>query len=152
MGFFKVVKKGITAGWKVSSWVGTDQIKGNVGAIKDLASAAFIANQKNAKAPKKETFEQCLRRLGISEAALQKRIKNSGQIILMCSLLSIPMALYTLYMFYSGYYLSGFVCLMLTAVLLAYSFREHFNRFQMQQRRLGCTFQEWSQSFSKGKK
>lgn len=151
MGFFKVVKKGITAGWNVSSWVGARQIKGNIGAIKELANDAFLT--KKAKEPiKKETFEQCLKRLGISEAVLQKRIKNSTQIIIMCSLLSVPMAIYTLYMFSSHFYLSSFVCAMLTLLLLTYSFREHFNRFQMKQRRLGCTFQEWRQALLNPKK
>ena len=63
---------------------------------------------------------------------------------MICGLLTIPMLAYAVYVFHSGFYLPGFVCLMLTALAGAHCFREHFNRFQMRQRRLGCTFQEWA--------
>ncbi len=142
MGAIKIVKKSIARGWNVTGWVGAKQIKNNTLLIKDLAKSALMV-QSNDTHPKKESFDQAMRRLNMTEADLQKRIKTATQLIFFCGLLSIPMAAYTLYIFMSHLYLSGFVCLMLTFLLLSYAFREHFNRFQMLQRRLGCTFQDW---------
>jgi intracellular multiplication protein IcmV len=144
MGVMKIVKKGVSAGWNVSAWVGAKNIKQNSLLLKDLAQAAFATDKTSqANAPKKETFAQAVRRLNLTEEALKRRIKSSTLIIRFCGALIIPMLIYTLYMFKSGFYLSSFVCLMLTFLAAAYTFREHFNRYQMLQRRLGCTFEEW---------
>ena len=142
MGAIKIVKKSIARGWNVTGWIGAKQIKNNTLLIKDLAKNAFIV-ESNEPSHSKESFGQAMRRFNMSEADLQKRIKMATQLIIFCGLLSIPMAGYTIYIFMSHLYLSGFVCLMLTFLLLSYAFREHFNRFQMLQRRLGCTFQDW---------
>jgi intracellular multiplication protein IcmV len=142
MGAVKIIKKSVAAGWSISTWIGTKQIKSNALLIKDLAKSAFSPSDQGAPV-KAETFAQAMRRLGMTEADLQKRINASTKIIFFCGILIIPMLAYTVYIWMSHFYLSSFVCLMLTFLLSAYSFREHFNRFQMRQRRLGCTFSEW---------
>ncbi len=145
MGAFQVIKKGVAAGWNFSAWLGAKNIKDNALLIKDLSQSAFKSGKAEPdSAPKKETFAQAMKRLNIDEAGLKKRIRSSGQVIFFCGVLTIPMLAYTIYMFMSGFYLSSFVCLMLTALLGAYTFREHFNRYQMRRRRLGCTFAEWA--------
>jgi intracellular multiplication protein IcmV len=144
MGAFQVIKKGVAAGWNFSGWVGSKNIRQNALLIKDLSKAAFTPGREQAEsAPKKETFAQAMQRLNITEAGLQKRIRASTQVIYFCGVLVIPMLAYTFYMFKSGFYLSTFVCLMLTLLLGAYTFREHFNRYQMRRRKLGCTMAEW---------
>jgi intracellular multiplication protein IcmV len=144
MGALQVIKKGVVAGWNFSAWLGVKTIKQNTSVIKDLSKAAFVPGKTQNRGPEKETFAEAMRRLNLTEASLQKRIKASTQIIYLCGGLMLPMFGYTIYMFMSGFYLSTFVCLMLTALSGAYSFREHFNRFQMRQRRLGCTLSEWA--------
>lgn len=143
MGAVKIIKKSVAAGWNVSSWVGTKQIKNNAFLIKDLAKSVFTP-AKDSSGVKVETFAQAMRRLGMTEADLQKRIKASTNLIFFCGLLTIPMFAYTIYIWMSHFYLPSFVCLMLTFLLAVYTYREHFNRFQMRQRRLGCTFLEWA--------
>lgn len=144
MGVMKIVKKGVSAGWNVSAWVGAKSIKRNTLMLKELSQTAFATQKPSSKEPKKETFEQAMRRLNLTEEALKKRIKSSTLVIRFCGILTLPMLIYTLYMFKSGFYLSSFVCLMLTFLAAAYTFREHFNRFQMLQRRLGCSKAEWA--------
>ncbi|GEM_PF-525618 len=144
MGVFNIVKKGISAGWNVSGWLGVSNIKKNAVLIKELSKDTFNVKKTKQGEPKQETFTEAVKRLNLTEQDIQKRIKASGQIIFFCGLLTIPMAAYTLYMFMAGFYLSTFVCVMLTALLLAYCFREHFNRFQMLQRRLSCSIGEWA--------
>ena len=115
MGAFQVIKKGVAAGWNFSAWLGTKNIKDNALLIKDLSQSAFKPGKADADSePKKETFAQAMKRLNINEAGLKKRIRASGQVIFFCGILTIPMLAYTIYMFMSGFYLSSFVCLMLT--------------------------------------
>ena len=143
MSKMKILKKTITAGWDVSAWVGLKQISRNASLIKDMAKSVFATQDQASIAKKGETFGQAMKRLGLSEADLQQQIKKSTQIIFFCGLLSIPMLAYTVYIFWSQFYLSGLVCSMLTFVLFAYAFREHINRFRLQQRRLNCSLREW---------
>lgn len=142
MGFMQVVKKSVSAGWNFTGWVGLGQIKQNASMVKNLSKEVFTI-PKPAAAPKRETFEQCVRRLGLTEQDIQKRIKTCTQTLWMCLALGVLLLGYMVYIFMAGFYLSSFVCLMLSFMVFAYSFREHFHRFQMQQRRLGCTFQQW---------
>jgi intracellular multiplication protein IcmV len=142
MGAKSIIKKGLVAGWNVKAWMGTDQIVRNGKTIKNLFVQA-VAKPAAEKEMKKETFEECIQRLQITEEGLQQKIKKSGQAALLYLLLSIPMVAYTIYIFSTGFTLSGFVCLMLSFLLLVRAFREDFNRFQMKQRKLGCTVQEW---------
>jgi intracellular multiplication protein IcmV len=143
MGVKNVVKKTVVQGWNFPQWLGMGQIKGNAVLIKDLAKATFNPEKHEAAKIGSETFEQAMRRLNMTEKDLQKRIQSSTQIIYFCGLLSIPLLAYTIYIWSLHFYLPSFVCLMLGFLLFAYAFREHFNRFQMRQRRLGCTFYEW---------
>ena len=71
MGFFEVVKKGVTTGWNFSAWIGTKDIKKNAVLIKELSQSAF-SPEKRGQGPKKETFEQAMQRLKMTEANLQK--------------------------------------------------------------------------------
>ncbi len=143
MGFKSVVKSSFVRGWNFKAWLGVNTIVQNGKTVKNLFVNAVSSKPQTDKIIKNETFSDCMKRLNINEAALQKKIKTSGQAALLCLLLSIPMIGYTVYIFNSGFYLSGFVCLMISFLLLSRAFREHFNRFQMQQRKLGCTAGEW---------
>lgn len=143
MGVLGVIKKSVAAGWNVSAWLGLKQIKQNSKLIKELTTDLKSVGKTKGSEPLAETFEQALRRLNMTEADLQERMKKSDQIILLCGILTIPTLAYAIYLFCTAFYLSSFVCVMLTILLVAYTFREHFNRFQMRQRRLGCHFQEW---------
>lgn len=150
MGFKKTVKKGLLSGLNPMRWVGYEQISGNAKTIKDLVNGLIRKPAKNAT--HEETFEECLHRFNLTEADVKKRMKNAFRIVIFCLSLSVAMIGYTIYLFVQGLPLSAFVCIILTLVLLAYAFREHFNYFQMKQRRLGCTFKEWFTCTFKGSK
>ena len=125
MGALKVIKKSIAAGWNVSAWVGTKQIKSNALLIKDLAKSAFIPCRSSRAAAQKGNFAQAMRRLGMTEADLQKRIKTSTKLFFSAAAEYPDAGLYRLYI-YVDFYLSSFVCLMLTFLLSAYSFSRTF--------------------------
>ena len=152
MGFRRIMKKGLSSGLNPFRWVGMEQIKGNGRTISDISKKLFKTNNHSQATPPK-TFADAMRRYGLTEAALQKRMKSSLRLAYFCVALSVVMIAYTIYLFASHLVLSGFVTTMLALLLWAYAFREHFNYFQMKERRLGCTFQEWfTSTFTKGSK
>lgn len=151
MGFKNAMKKGLFSGLNPLRWMGMEQIKGNGQTIGQITKRLFDASDSSKKNPPK-TFEEAMERYKLSEADLQKRMRSSLRLVYFCLGLSVLLIIYTLYLFFSHLVLSGFVTIMLTLLLWAYAFREHFNYFQMKQRRLGCTFREWFISTFKGSK
>ncbi|AAO91145.2 type IVB secretion system protein IcmV [Coxiella burnetii] len=150
MGFKNTVKKGFFSGLNPMRWVGYEHIASNAKTIRNIVDN--IIEKPTAASSQKETFEECLRRFNLTEEDIKKRMKNALRIVIFCLALSFGMAGYTVYLFVHGLPLSAFVCVILTFVLWAYAFREHFNYFQMKQRRLGCTFKEWFTCTFKGSK
>lgn len=144
MGLKNVVKKGLFSGLNVKRWAGVDQIKQNGVIIGRLFTNVFC--YRTNKNSVKESFEECMRRFNMTEEDLQKRMKASVKIVTFCLIGAILIFIYMIYLITLHQLLSGFVCLTLTFLLLAYAFREHFNLYQMKQRRLGCSVREWFKS------
>lgn len=150
MGVKKVLKKTIGGGLNVKNWVGYDNLKDNTRVVGHLAKGVFKREQKE---PIKESFDEALKRLNLSEDDLKQRMKTAKQVTLFCLSLSGLILLYTLYLLSKGQLLSSVMSLMLTCISGVYALREHFNLYQMRQRRLGCSFQEYVSSLiGKGKK
>lgn len=143
MGFRKTVKKGLFSGLNPMRWVGFEQLANNAKTIKNLADGIVKSPRKDQSQYHPSTFEEAMQYYGLTEADIKKRMHISLQITIVCLALSILMIGYSVYLFITALPLSAFVCVILTWLLWAYAFREHFNYFQMKQRRLGCTFKEW---------
>lgn len=148
MGFRRTVKKGIFSGLNVKRWVGIDHIKENGRIIGGLFNSLFNSSSKK-ETTRKETFEECMRRLNLSETDLIERIKSGKKIILFCLLGSGLTLIYLFYLLSYGRYLASVVTFVLTLLFLVYAFREHFNIYQIKQRRLGCSFKEYFNSYFK---
>ncbi len=129
-------------GVRIRQWMGYDQIVGNLGFIQTIF-ALFSKKIIKRSDQSAESFEMSLQRLGLTEQDLKHRMRISRQLIAFYICLAIVAFSYTIFIFHRGFWITGFMCSMLTLLFLGYTFREHFNYFQMKQRRLGCTFQEW---------
>lgn len=150
MGIKKVIKKGFFSGFDVKRWVGLDQIKESGKTVHGMYDDIF--NKKSNKAQEPKTFEACVQRYNLTEEMLQKKRRMLVYTSLGCLAGSFLIFAYTIYLILSGIYFSSMVSFMLALLLLAYAYREHFNAFQIKQRRLGCTFKEWvSHTFKGGK-
>lgn len=151
MGVFRALKKGIGSGFRVKRWLGTGRIKDSTKTVKTLAQTVF--KTETDEGLKDLDFEACLKYYKMTEADLELRMQQAKKWIRFCLAGSVLAFAYLCYQIHSGEILGSFVCFMITALMLAYAFREHFNLFQMRERRLGCTFNEWFSSlFSRGKK
>lgn len=131
-------------GW--SSWVTVkDNAKTITGILKDVKAEA-------TEPLVKTTFEQTIKKFGLSESDLHARMNSYFRVSVVCALLGIAAFIWVFILFSKLMFLSGLMALALSALMFAYAFREHFYYFQMKKRRLDCTIAEWFASFSPSKK
>ncbi len=154
VGFKGVVKKGLFSGLNPTRWIGLGHLSDNAKTIKKIANGLVKTAKvdQSSSSYKPKNFEEAMQHYGLTEESLKKRMRSALQIVVVCLSLSALMIAYMIYLFSKDLPLASFVCIMLTLLLWSYAFREHFNYFQMKQRRLGCTFKQWLFWMIKGKK
>lgn len=143
MGLRRFVKKQAQSNFNVKKWIGFDQVKRTGGFISETYRDLYQQGKTDGV---KETFEDAMRRYNLSEADLQRRMKSSLMIARICTIFGGVVLLYTFYLFALSDMISGLLTLAFSALMLVYGFREHFNYYQMKQRRLGCSVSEWFRS------
>jgi len=149
MGVRKTISKGLSKVLSPTQWLGMDSIKQNGKLIGDIAKGAFRIDKKQSQVSGK-SFEECLRHYGVTEEGLKKRMENALQVVWFCLILAGILLPYSIYLIFTAKVLAGVVALILMFVMLSYAFREHFQYFQMKERRLGCTFKDWFNATFKG--
>ena len=149
MGIRNIVKRGVSGGFSPTRWMSVESIKENGHFIGELFQAVFYRKKSKNEALQKKSFEEVMQHFKMTEKDLEMRMRKSRLLILFCLGLGILVLGYMAYLYIDGQLLAGTICLMLSFVMFSYAFREHFNLFQMKQRRLGCTFKEWFNSLSR---
>lgn len=149
MGLKSTMKKGLFSGLNPKQWIGFNQLQSDSKTLGSIAKSVF---QRSKEAEKKETFEEALKRFNLTEEDLKKRMHSAKQLVMIFVAFGGALFAYMIYQWSSGHFTEGFICLILSALTLSYAFREHFNLFQMRQRRLGCTYKEWFKSTFMGSK
>lgn len=97
-----------------------------------------------------ETYEEAMARLNVTDQEVQQTGQRYLQYALAFVVLAgIAFAAAFYLLIEHGTFAGLILALASTALLLTQAFRFHFWYFQISQRRLGCTFQEWWQSLSK---
>lgn len=150
MGFKSGMKRGFFSGLNVKRWVGMDHIKENGRTIGKLFKTVMKNGPKETTHP--ESFKEAMHRYNMTEKDLKARMKTAKKIITFSLVVSAAVLLYLFYLIAHHRIIPSFVCFMMIFLLLAYGFREHFNLYQMRQRRLGCSFKEYFNSLLKGSK
>ena len=95
------------------------------------------------KIEQKETFSQAMSRMKLTEADLSKQISRYWQQFWIFVTFSFIALGYALYAFMGGGIATGLVTILAATLLFAYALRAHFWIFQIKNRKLGCTWQEW---------
>ncbi len=147
MGLKKVVKNEVKSGFNVKRWLGVSQIKSSTKTVGVLFKGALMRDKKEKR---KESFEQAVQRLGLSESDIRNRMQVLLKTAIGCAVLGLLVLVYMFYLLFKGMFIPSFLSLMLSAMLFAYAFREHFNYFQMRERHLGCTVKQWFHGTFKG--
>ncbi|MES2203765.1 MAG: type IVB secretion system protein IcmV [Pseudomonadota bacterium] len=96
-----------------------------------------------AKAQREETFEAAMHRMNLTEQDLKERMAaNQRGIIILLSFIGI-LCLYGFFLMFKGAVAGTFVVLAVIALSAVRAFQYSFWNFQIKNRRLGCSFQEW---------
>jgi len=122
------------------AWLGYDEVKSNTATIFNSIKPLLSVPQPTIK----ENFAEAMKRQGLHEKDIKKLISSYQLYALIFALLAFctfGYAFYLLFLYQSltGWLLSLCVC----ALFISQVFRFHFWSFQLQERRLGVTYEEW---------
>jgi intracellular multiplication protein IcmV len=143
MSVFKKIGHGISWAYKpavnVKAWMGWDIIKSSSIYVYNLGKSLVVPQ----KAESSESFEEALARLNLTEADLKTRQQEFMQLFVIYAAIGVAIILYCLYLFYTLSFMGGLLSLVVASLSFALAFRYHFWVFQIKQRKLGCSVQEW---------
>ena len=143
MSVLKKIGQGLSWAYKpavdVKSWMGLDIIKSATRYVWQMAKNVFVPQ----KAERKETFQEALVRLNLTEADLKNRQKEFSHLFLIYGAIGVVIVLYSLFLFYTLSFMGGILSLVVAALAFGVAFRYHFWLFQIKHRKLGCSLQEW---------
>ncbi len=99
------------------------------------------------KPVREETFEQAIKRFGLTEADVKERIKNYRLFALIFLIFGLVLFAYSFYLlFRHGTFLGWLLGIAVTTLFFSQAFRYDFWAFQLKRRQLGATFAEWKRS------
>ena len=145
MGFRNYVKNTVKDNVNVKGWAAWDTIKQNSKTIGSLIQDLKAPDL--SKSVVKITFAETMKKYGLTEKDLQRRMKTHLFVAVFCAVLGFGAIGWGIYLLSKGMITSALVALALAALMLAYTFREHFFYFQIKQRRLDCAVKEWFSNF-----
>lgn len=123
----------------LSKAIDYERVKQQTKNISDIAKTVF-----EKQAPKrKESFEEALARLNLSEQDIHNRTKEFKRLIAVFLFLFVGLLVYLLYAIYEKAWIASLGTSGILLFVCAQLFRYHFWLFQIKQQRLGCTFREW---------
>ncbi len=148
MGIKKVLQSSLFGALNPKKWLGYDSLKQHSTLLGRIAKNT-LSKQQEGDGYKPKSFEDCMRHYGVSEEDLEQKMQYALCMTYFCLGFSVLTFSYMFYQFFHNSMSAGIMCLILTGLLWAMALREHFNLFQMRQRRLGCSFKEWFYSLFK---
>lgn len=149
MGLKNVLKTSFVSALNPMRWIGIGSLKQQSSTAGKLIKSTFKTSDKESETYKPSSFEDCMKHYNVDEEGLEKLKRNALYTTYFCLGLSLITLSYMFYLFTHATAVGGIMCLVLTLLLWAMATRESFNLYQMNQRRLGCTFKEWFKSLLK---
>lgn len=150
MGIRSFIKNTVKTNTNVKSWSAWNTIKENANVVKGFANDIKVPDAINPGV--KVTFEDAMKKYGVSESDLASRMKSHFTVAIFCGLLGLAALIWTIYLLTKLMFLSSLVGIALSLLMFSYGFREHFYYYQIKQRRLNCTVKEWLSGFLSNKR
>lgn len=141
MKIFRVLGRIIFPIRNVKQAVGIPELKISIANARGAAKEIFKPQKKQVI---KETFEQALVRLQLTEPMIQQRRKSLIMTIIVYAALAVSFFVYAVYLLFTGLMLGAFISFVLTFTAVGFVFRDHFWYVQMTCRRLGMSFKDWA--------
>ena len=123
-----------------------DRTKNTLAQILDLGKIYFIPMKQHEKA----SFETEKSRLNLTDDELSAKQRSLFRLSILMLCVAVIVFFYALYQFLYGTILGAIPSCTIFAVALALSFRCHFWYYQIKERKLGCTFEDWRKRKVKG--
>lgn len=121
-------------------WLGYDLLKANTKIAWSIISDQFVP----AKSLRTETFEQAVERQKLTTEDLQKLAANYLYYAIVFVVLGLAVIGLGFYLLFShGSFVDLVLALASSSLFFVNAFRYDFWRFQIKQRKLGCTVAEW---------
>ncbi|MGD9109162.1 MAG: type IVB secretion system protein IcmV [Gammaproteobacteria bacterium] len=141
MGLFRTaIKFAFKPAVDVKSWLGYENLKNNTKSLYYWCRSLLVPKKTK---PRKETFDQAVARLRLTEEDLAKKSRN----FIFQAYLFLGVAffcfIYAFYLFFKIKILAGGLVLILAAYLIIKAYLAHFWFFEIKHRKLGCSFKEW---------
>ncbi len=121
------------------SWLDVDRIKLFTLYLLNAFKKIFVPNS----ATESESFNLAKSRLNLSDSELAARQAGLLRLSIIMVAVGFVMFIYTAYLLYHGSFKGGVISIVLMLIALVLAFRYHFWYFQIKERKLGCTIQEW---------
>ncbi len=129
-----------------SAWIGLPELKDTTKTLWQIVRGLFVVPQ----AGEPETFEESLARQGLTEEDVKEQAERYFIFAVIFATLAVVSVIFAFYLLFAERTFSGFLLgLAVTILFGSQAFRYHFWVFQIQSRKLGCTFEEWKQSWFK---
>lgn len=129
--------------FNVTEWMGLDDVFTRLRLLPSLFHGLTTVK----KSLHKETFEEAVVRLNLSNKdiiAKQKSFFNAAIVFFICGICTVA---YSISFFYSHQWQGCMLAIMVSMIFFAHAFQTHFWYTQMRQRRLGLTVREWLCTF-----
>lgn len=120
-------------------WMGYDNLKASGQEVKGMFKGLTETNAPG----RKETFEEAMRRMRLTEEDIAARMK---QLLLSSSIyaaFAVGLLIYALVSLFFLHLMTFLVAAVISLLGFALAFRDSFFYFQMKKRKLGCTIREW---------
>lgn len=141
MGFWRSTGRvaGEIVNVRVDRWIGWDHIKSMTRLI-GLLGKDILTPQ---RAFEQETFEQAVTRLGLTEGMIEAQKRQFSIFVYAFLIAALFIFCYGVYLAFCQNWYGLVLALALTAFSLSQAFRYDFWVFQLTNRKLGCSIQEW---------
>ncbi len=128
--------------------VGWDHLKTSYKNV--FASAKAMTDRQDSAHVIKETFDEAVQRLNMSEANIVAKTKSFFRTAILFLVMAVAVFIYALDLLFTGHILATIIALILVVLAFSLAFRDHFWYTQMKQRRLGLSLREWLDYTCKG--
>jgi intracellular multiplication protein IcmV len=134
---FKISRKTF---FNPAAWFDYARVKGGMVDTWTITKGLFIVPEPVYK----ETYEEALKRHDLTEAGAEELRKDYLLYAFVLMLISVVSFGLGVYLFYANKSFSELLLgIAVSCLFAAQAFRYHFWSFQIKQRKLGCSFQEW---------
>ena len=124
----------------VRKWSSYDEVANNVKMTGGFLRRLF---SRNFKVVNSETYEESVARLHLTAEQLQQRKKVFLYSALIYGVIAMLLFIYFIYLLINLRLLAAFLDLILLTLMTVSAYREHFWYMQMQEKKLGCSFNDW---------